>query len=49
MSHTANVALSAEKDGMHQRLWLVQVLEQKHGYADKAQEHGQVVGDKVVG
>lgn len=49
MSYTANVALSPEKDGMHERLWLVQVLEKKYRYSDETEEDCQVVGDKVVG
>lgn len=48
MSYAADVALSSKKDGVHQRLWLVQVLEKKYGYTDKTQKHCQVVGDKVV-
>ena len=36
MSYAANVALSSKKDGVHERLWLVQVLEKKYGYAYKA-------------
>lgn len=48
MSNAANVALPSKKDGVHERLWLVQVLEKKCGYTNKTQEHRQVVGDKVV-
>lgn len=49
MSYAADVALSPEKDGVYEGLWSVQVLEKKHGYTDKAKEHGQVIGYKVVG
>lgn len=48
MSYAANVTLSSKKDGVHERLWFVQVLEEKYGYTDKTQEHRQVVGDQVV-
>ena len=49
MSYAANIALSPKEDGVHERLWLVQVLEKKYGYADETKEHRQIVGDKVVG
>jgi hypothetical protein len=49
MSYTANIALSPQKDRVHERLWLVQVLEKKYGYTDETEKYRQVVGDKVVG
>ena len=48
MSYTTHVALSSQKDGVYEWLWLVQVLEKKYGYTDKSQEHRQIVGNKVV-
>lgn len=48
MSDTAHVTLSAKKDGVHEGLWLVQVLEKEHGDADEAQEDGKVVCHKIV-
>ena len=49
MSYAANIALSPQEDGVHERLWLVQALGKKYGYADETEERRQIVGDKVVG
>lgn len=47
VSYPCHITLSPEKDRVDERLWFIEVVEQKDSRSNEAKEDGQVIRDQV--